>query len=251
VGEGNKNGKTSIWIYAVVLFTSAFIVLLLTAMSQIRFNKHIADFKNQIYTKEDEKNKFKSNLTIAIEENAKLSSEVEFLNDQIENLKNKLKESESKSEDKINEYKKISEIYKAVLLADLEYEKGNYTECAKILYKQGNEPNIPDATIKERYRFLVDKTYKKAAYQFYREGYKSYKQGDYKSAEESFQMSVNLTDKEYFSDDCYYLMMYIKYKNNDVTSMRSIINILKTKYPDSNYIDDAKYLLEKAEKKNR
>jgi septal ring factor EnvC (AmiA/AmiB activator) len=173
VSEGNKKGKSSIWMYAVILFTSAFIVLLLTAMSQIRFNKHIDDYKSQIHIKEDEKNRFKSNLTIAIEENTKLDSQVKALSEQIDNLASKLEDSEQMLKEKIDEYKKASEIYKAILLADIEYEKGNYLECAKILYGQVTEPNILDKAIKKKYQFLVDKTYKKAALEFYNKGYRS------------------------------------------------------------------------------
>jgi hypothetical protein len=70
MAEG-KNGKGKVWVYAVVLFTSAFIVLILTAISQIRFNKNIDEYRDQISNKEIEKSKFQLNLNSVLEENTK------------------------------------------------------------------------------------------------------------------------------------------------------------------------------------
>lgn len=237
----NKNNKTNIWIYAVVLFTSAFIVLMLTALSQIKFNKYINDYKYQIFTKEDEKNRFKSNLNLALEENVRLKAEVEFLKDEISDLNKKLKETEDEQDKLKEDYNNIINTYKVLLTAQKEYEKGNYIGCAEML--AGDiKPDMLDDQSRERYQFLVDNTYKKAAYEFYKQGYKYFKQKIYPDAEMMFSKSLIFADNEYFSDDSCYFLAIIAYKNGDKESARSHIGKLLSKYPKSNYVDEAKEL---------
>lgn len=54
----NKKDKKTVWIYAVVLFTSAFIVLMITAYSQIKVNKNIDYVRDKLGNSEKEKKQF-------------------------------------------------------------------------------------------------------------------------------------------------------------------------------------------------
>jgi len=246
--SGGKNKKLNIWVYAVILFTSAFVVLLLTAMSQIKFNRYINDYRNQITTKESEKNKFKSNLNIALEENARLESEIQSLKEEMENLNDDFEEIKEESEKIKAEYERTMHIYKVLVSAQNLYDKGNYTECAELLYKEAIDVNSLDAAAKERYQFLVDRTFKKASLEFYRKGYAYFKEGLYDAAEKRFLKSIGLADSEYYSDDCYYYLAYIKYKTGDKRAAASYIEALLTKYPKSTYTKAAKELLKLMEK---
>lgn len=43
--SNNKSERKTVWIYAVILFTSVFVVLLLTAYSQIKLNTNINKYQ--------------------------------------------------------------------------------------------------------------------------------------------------------------------------------------------------------------
>jgi len=65
----NNNDKKTVWVYAVILFTSAFIVLLITAYSQIKVNKNIDEVRNKLGSTEKEKSNFQMSLSSALAEN--------------------------------------------------------------------------------------------------------------------------------------------------------------------------------------
>ena len=50
----NKKGKNTIWIYAVILFTCVFILLLLTGYSQVKFNRNLNEYRNKLISSEEE-----------------------------------------------------------------------------------------------------------------------------------------------------------------------------------------------------
>jgi cell division protein FtsL len=58
----NGNGRKAVWMYAVILFSSAFIVLLLTAYSQIKLNKNITRYEGQIHDEKQQNINFKTDL---------------------------------------------------------------------------------------------------------------------------------------------------------------------------------------------
>ena len=71
----------------------------------------------------------------------------------------------------------------------------------------------------------------------------AYQRGDYKNAIENFNLSLKLTEDDYFSDDCYYFNAYCGYYMKDYEFSKEMIDKLINKYPDSAYYNEAKNLL--------
>lgn len=234
-----RNGKAKVWIYAVVLFTSAFIVLLLTAFSQIKFNKNINEYKNQITDKETEKGKFQLNLNYALEENKKLSEENE-------KLKEEMKENELILENQISEAESLNKVqqatiesYENLLLAENKYENKDYAYCAEILSNKIKPDHLSEEGNK-KYNFLLKESIKKAPLQLYTEGKILFSDKKYQEAIGKFTQSVKLSEAEYFSDDCYYYIILSEYKLGNNEAVKGNIKILMQKYPKSGYIDIVK-----------
>lgn len=237
-----KNNRGRIWLYAVVLFTSAFVVLLITAYSQIKFNRSIDDYRSQIHSNESEKNKFRINLDAAMEKNVKLEKEIKKLESQIAEAEAKTTKKEEENTELAQKHQKTIKSYEALITAVREYQKGNIIGCAETLYEQVDIDCLDKEGMAE-YNNLAEKTFKKASHAYYLEGYKYFNNKDYAKAMESFFKSLEMSDREYFSDDCYYYLAYSAYEEGDEESARAYIETLKEKYPDSQYLDDAETLL--------
>ena len=87
--KDNKNEKKQIWMYALILFAGAFIVLLLTAYSQVKFQNNISDYQNKLSTEE------KAKINVVTDYNAAIK-EINRLTAELESLRSKLVESEQK-----------------------------------------------------------------------------------------------------------------------------------------------------------
>lgn len=240
--SSGKNGRNTIWVYAVILFTSAFIVLLLTAYSQIKFNKNLNDYKNQLYTEENDKNNFKNNLGTALSENKRISDELKTVKQQLEDAKAKVEEGNAilkKQQHKTND---IVDAYEYVVQAYIEYNKGNLLKSADILYSS-TDTKILGKEGMELYEELVPKVYGKAAEILYQEGYKSYINKQYEEAVKSFRKSLNYASSEYFSDDCLYFIGYSRYRQQNYKEAKDTMEKLINEYPESNYKKSASDLI--------
>jgi len=242
-----KKDKGKVWVYAVVLFTSAFIVLVLTAISQIRFNKNIDEYRDQLSNKEIEKSKFQLNLNSALEENLKLKKEYDELEEELAKVNTELEKYKKETEETSAKCNEMIMAYEYLLLADNEYNDGNIVECAEIINTKIKPEFLSEAGL-EKYKDLIEKSYKKAAFKLYSEGLKFYKEENYNEAVDRLLRSVKLADEEYFSDDCYYLLAYSEYYLGNKDNVRKYVELLSQKYPESGYIKYANNLLELMEK---
>jgi len=237
-----QNGKAKIWMYAVVLFTSAFIVLLLTAYSQIKFNKNINEYRNQIYSKENEKNNFQINLNTALEDNMKLNNDFKLLEAELSKISAKLEEYKQENSDLQTKSKNALDTYENLLLAEKKYNERDYSGSAEIL-KQKTDSTFLSGNGLDKYLYLTGKAYSKAALKLYSEGCRYYKGKMYPEAIDSFNKSLEYASDEYYSDDCYYFLAYSEYMQSNMEEARTYVNMLLEKYPDTNYEDNARGLL--------
>lgn len=237
-----NNDKKKVWIYAVVLFTSAFIVLLLTAVSQIKLNNNIDEYKTQIYTKEKEKSDFQLNLNSSQNENKKLQQELKKVKGEISSGQQVLEEEKNRYREMEELHKKILISYEKLLKAENEYAHDNYVSCATILLKECDVKNF-DAEALKRYSALKADSYGKAAKTLYLEGLKKYKSKNYAGAINDFQLSAELNSTDYFSDDCYYYIAYSQYKLGKYDLVEKAVNKLLASYPTSSYAEDVNDLL--------
>lgn len=234
----NKKDKKTVWIYAVVLFTSAFIVLTITAYSQIKVNRNIDNVKNELGKTEQEKSSFQMNLSQALVENKKLNEKVESLEKEIEELKKEGSDADLELEDVKKNNEIVVDNYEKLMIANIDYLSKDIKKCALILYKEVDK-SLLDKSALELYNNLVELSYKKASQEFYNDGYNFYKKGQYESAIESFNNSLLLSNTEYYSDDCYYLIAYSYFNLGDKVKSKEVMNNLLLIYPDSTYKDDA------------
>ncbi|GAE89261.1 tetratricopeptide repeat protein [Acetivibrio straminisolvens] len=243
----NKDSKT-LWVYSIILFACAAIVLLWTGYSQIKINNDLEEFQNRLTDKENENNIFQYNLSSALAQNEKLKEEINQLKDKVEEVLNEnesLKKEVSDLEDKRESEKNL---YEEIIKADLEYSEGNIKECAIILHKIDSK-SITSGNLQIKYEDLVNKTYKKASELFYLEGYNNYRNKKYDEAINSLNLALKFNDNEYYTDDCYYFIAYSEYYIGNYDKAKEALNTIISNYPGSSYYKDAKDLLRIIENK--
>lgn len=240
----NKKGKNKILIYAIILFTCVFILLLLTGYSQIKYNKNINEYRNRLISSEEEKNISSHNLKTALEENEMLYKKIEELKTDLEEKTADYIELEEKLNiiEKENEKKQFVSNYELLLEAEEYYNDGNITESTIILLEKVVEKNLSSMGLK-KYNNLKEEIYKNAAWEFYKKGYNNYIEKKYNDAKFNLHYSLKITEDEYFSDDCYYYIAYSEYRTGEYESAKKALKILIKKYPSGNYIGEAQNLL--------
>ena len=238
-----SNGKSKIWLYAVVLFTSAFIVLLVTAFSQIKLNNNLSYLNNQIFTKEHEKNEVQLSFANAQELNGKLSDEnkrlqeeVDRLSAEIDKMKADQEAAENAGADKIEAYEQLSRAQNA-------YAAGNPVDSAQVIW----DINISrlDANASQEYSLLREKTYRDAGKQLLNEGYELYTKKEFVSAVEKFLASRAYASGEEYSDKCLYYLALSESKMGNIASAVDHMRTLKDQFASSKYLSAAKKFLAK------
>ena len=242
--ENNNNSKKNIWIYAVVLFTSAFIVLLLTALSQIKFNRNIDKYKNEINDEKNAKINFQMNLNSALKENEALREENENIKTELAQLKDEYENTVSNLNELQDKYEKTIAAYEKLLEAESEFNAGNFTESAAILLKEINYEYL-QGVASNKYVYLKEKTFASAAETLYFSGYKEYKNEAYEKAIEKFELSFNLANDQYYSDDALYFLAYSYYHLGNKDVAKEYWTKLLNDYPESTYKKEAERMLNK------
>jgi TolA-binding protein len=237
------NSKT-LWVYIVAIFASAFLILLLTMYSQIKFNKNIDEYKNKLSNEEAEKFNFQNSLTDALNENKALKETIDQLNKSISDMKTQIENTAKTEENQEAKSNFAKLMYERIIEAQSEYSNGNIVMCAIIL-KEKVQYDLLNDFCKQIYNKLGDKTFQPAAEKMYYEGYNAFKAKDYNLSMEKFKLSIKLYDKEYYSDDSYFFLGYSLYYLDNFEEAKIIINTLLNKYPDSTYKLEAERLLAK------
>lgn len=237
-----RNGKKTLWIYAVVLFTSAFIVLIITAYSQIKFNKNYSYYKNQLSSSEKEKSKFSLSLNSAQEENKKLADKIVELEKNLEKSKKDFEDYKSSESASDGKGSGAYVVYEILSQAENEFRNNNYVNCALLLINNFRKELLGENGLKI-YGDLVSKTFTKAAKLLYSEGNTDYNNSRYDLAIDKFNKSLLLSGNEYFSDDCLYYAAYSEYKLGNKSAAVSYLEQLLRDFPDSGYKSDATQLL--------
>ena len=133
----DKNSeRKKIWIYATILFMSAFIVLLFTAYSQIRLNGNISDYKNQLNSNTKEKNDFQINLNSCLKLNSQLNNQIKAANKQISQIKQDEKKANSSLLSEKDKTKRTIAAYDYLLAAESAYNLEEISICAKVMYEK-------------------------------------------------------------------------------------------------------------------
>jgi outer membrane protein assembly factor BamD (BamD/ComL family) len=234
----SENKKSNVWLYAVILFTSAFIVLLFAGLSQIKMNKNLSAYKSQVFTTENEKNKYQQNFSSAQEMNQKLNDQISALENETLALKNMISNlSNDKSvQDAVTQKKnQAEENFHSVLS---EYMKGNVTEAAGLLATV--DSSLFEGKDLEAFNALDFKVRSEAGKLLYDEGYKLYRQGKYTEAVAKLGLSFTYAKNETFSDNCLFYLAWAEKKTGNKTAAVDHMRQLVQEYPESGYLKGAK-----------
>lgn len=238
--ENNKDKRNFLWIYTVILFSSAFIVLFLTGLSQVRLANNIEEYKKKLKEHEKSIQGFNLSLNSASKENWSLRQKIELLEKENSSLKsiiedlNKLKLIQSQLE-----RSKLS--FDLLLKATDFFKKGDYVSCAEALRDVFEEDLGQEA--RKKYKYLKSKVYFYTMKYFYYKGIKEFEKRNYLQAREYFLKSLNYDDTKYFEENSLYYIALISSKLGETEKLRQYANALITKYPNSEYVKRIKPFL--------
>ncbi len=234
----SENRKSNVWLYAVILFTSAFIVLVFAGLSQIKMNKNLSDYRSQVYNTENEKNKYQQNFSSAQEMNQKLNDQISALEDEIfalNNMISSLNNENSVQNEVIQKKSEAEENFHRVLS---EYLKGNVTVAAGMLASV--DSSLFTGKDLEAFNALDIKVRSEAGKILYDEGYKLYKQAKYSEAAVKLGLSFGYAKKEVFSDNCLFYLAWAEKKTGNKAAAVNHMRQLVQAYPESGYLKGAK-----------
>lgn len=233
-----ENKKSNVWLYAVILFTSAFIVLVFAGLSQIKMNKNLSEYKNQFYTTENEKNKYQQNFSSAQEMNQKLNEKINVLENEAQILKNvisSLKYDQSIRAEAAEKKNKAEENFHSVLTA---YLNGDVVEAAGFLASV--DTSALSGKDLEAFNALDIKVRSEAGKILYDEGYSLYRKGKYSDAAVKLSLSFGYAQKSSFSDRCLFYLAWAEKKSGNESAAVVHMKQLVQEYPKSRYLKSAK-----------
>jgi len=238
-----ENKKTSILLYAVILFTSAFIVLLFAGYSQIRLNQSLKEYKSQVFSSESEKNEYLRNFASAQEMNETLNNEIRMLEEENAELKNKiddLTDEKAVLQDVLMQNQEASN--NMAIVIDI-YLEGDVIGAAEQL------KNVDVVALDEKMAQTFEKLEKKvrleAGRQLFDEGFSLYNRAKYDEAAEKLLLSFQYAPKEEFSDKCLYYLAYAELRAGNKVQALEYMNRLISEFPQSNYLRRAKQFVNK------
>jgi cell division protein FtsB len=239
----NENKKSKVWVYAVILFTSAFIVLLLTAYSQIKLNRNLIDYKSQVSSKESENKKVQQNFSSAQEMNVKLNDEIKKLQEENNALKESISNLENEKagiEEKNNTENEAVDSLSNVINT---YLNGFVVESAGMI--DGiNAANL-EGKAAETYKKFSVKVKAEAGKILFDEGFQLYDSAKYIDAAAKLLLSSQYAQAEEYSDKCLYYLAYSELKIQDKALALEHMNKLIENYNDSKYLKSARRFVEK------
>ncbi len=223
--------QKKLWIYAVILFACAFIVILATGYSQIKI-------KNSL-------NNAQSKASNAVKKSISAEQNLSSANKKIDSLKEQLETATTNSvaiSKQLEKYKASLTSYEALVKAENADNNGNYINCALIL-KTDCDSKFLEADALKTYNALANKTFEKASVSLYYNGYEYYVNREYKKSIDSFKKSLIIIKNAYYSDDCYYFIAYSQYALGKYDDAKATVKSLMKSYPSTNFLPDAKNLL--------
>jgi len=241
--EDKEKKRASIWVYAVVLFTSAFIILLFTAVSQIRLNKYLDEYKNRVDIQETEKNLVQENFLSAQEMNKILNEKIDELNKKIEKMAS---ENENLKKDKTHLETTVSEkdeAIKILMQALSAYNEGDVAGCAALIKKI--DRSAISGEQEPAFNELAQKVYSEAGRKLFNEGYYLFRDREYEEAVKKFLLSYEYAPVDEFSDKCLYYLAYCEMRINKTEDAIKHMNMLIKGFPDSKYVKYAEDFIER------
>lgn len=232
----SKSEKKQIWMYALVLFTGAFIVLLLTAYSQVKFQNNISEYQNKLSSQEKAKLNAVTDFNSAVKENNRLKSELESLREKLVKAEQQIADLEQKGADLETKITNSTSAAEILLVAQQFYIDQDYTSCASTLKYDINTSYLSSKGL-QMYNELKSKSYPKASLALYKKGYYNYKNRNYSEAILDLNRAIDFSEKnEFYIDDAYYYIAYSYYKTSNYVDAQKTIDIFVADYSDSSFL---------------
>lgn len=235
--------KSSVWLYAVILFFSAFIVLVFAGYSQIRLNKSLENYKSQVFNTESEREMYQQHFTSAQEMNEKLNEEIDGLKNEINSLKQIISELEKTKTSMELEYDKKSATVDNLSEAVIIFLEGKPAECVDYI-KAIDTASIEEAQLK-MLNTLKAEAGVQAGKLYYDEGYGMYLKGKYAEAAAAFELSYKYAPDAEFSDKCLYYNSYSELKEGNKKAAVEKMSFIINKFPESKYLSKAKNFIKR------
>ena len=231
--------KKFLWIYAVVLFASAFTVLLLTAFSQLKLNNHMEEYKKKLSERENSIREFNLNLSSVAQEKKSLKQKVEQL--ELENNQLKSVTTGNNNIQLINQrLERSKQSFDFLLKAEGFFEKDNYNLCAQTLRNVVVEDL--GAQARQKYLALKPKAYLHAMKDYYSKGREQMRQNNYLKAKEYFEQSLAYDETKYYEENSLYYLALLSSKLKQVDLLKHYSETIIKEYPNSEYIEKVKNL---------
>ncbi len=232
--DKEKNKRKYLWIYAVVLFSSAFVVLIITAFSQVRLNDNIEEYKSKLAEHENSINRFNVSLSSAAQEKEALRQRISQLEKENDSLKGITTDGGRPSllEQRLE---RSRQSFDNLLKADALYGDRDLLACARALSKV-NEEDLGSRS-KERYQQLKDKVFLYATKELYRRGKEYYSEKEYLKAREHFEESISYDNTQYYEENSLYFLVRISNNLKEHEKMKEYADTLEKKFPNSEYIE--------------
>jgi len=241
--EVKGNIKNKVWIYAVILFTSAFIVLLFAGYSQIKLNSNIDNYKNEISSKETERIKYQMSYTQTLKRVEELTKQNEDLEAQNNSLKEQYEALKKEAAQKEKQLTDTNTEYKKYVKAQSEFIAGNTRLCADIL-KTVNI-NLLDEESAQSCMSLSGKVFDEIGKYHFDRGIKAYNNGKYDNAISELTLSRSYKKTGSYSAKALYYLAYAEYRLGNKSQAVGYMKLLTEEYPNSLYFSKAKSFIEK------
>lgn len=221
----------------MVLFLSAFVVLFLTGLSQMRLAGNVEEYKKEITVHENSIKDFNISLNSVEKENETLKKQIET----IQNENNSLKEmaaGENNPEALSQKLEREKASFDNLIMAEALYKKGKKVSCAQMIKDVFPEDLGKEA--KKKYVYYKNNSFPAAVKYFYSKARGLYINKEYAKAQVDFQEALYFDDAKYYTENTLYYLAAIGKKINDVKSFNHYSSRLLKEYPKSGYNESLK-----------
>lgn len=229
-----KEKSKSLWLYGTILFTVAFVLVALAAITQIGLNRQTQQYATELQQDGAAFGSFNRNAVTVSEENQVLRDKIASLEKEKETL---TAENKALTTDKEVGLQKAY-AYEQIIAARSLYDEGRWVEGADQLLDIN--PELLDPSGQAFYEEFGDSLIQKAVESSYTEGHNAFKAEDYPLAIGKFEQAFKFDVDGRTADDALYFTGLCYMRMEAPESAKATFNQLINDFPDSGYGADAK-----------
>lgn len=190
--------KKFLWVYALVMCVSAFTILLMTAYSQIKYEKSNSQIKFELTKRESQVKDFSINLQ-------SVTDKKRMLEEQNKNLQSIVVVNNKKIVELNTYIQNTKTSYENILKAQTLYRQGNYNESCNLLLLVDN--NLLGDEMQKIYSTLKKNVFPKISVSLFSQGRKYYNHKQYDLAVLDFEKLLIIDeDRKYQKSTINYLI---------------------------------------------